>query len=151
MHTFPRFLQLLALVVWIGGIIFFSFVVAPGLFALVPTTLAGSVVGRSLAILHYMGLICGAVFLAASFLLHSPAQKPMRVLVLLMMLLTGISQFGVTRQIHHLREMVGAVEVLPPKDAGRAAFDRLHQISVILESLVLVLGLSTVWMVAREK
>src|SRR5258708_7571555 len=114
MRTFARFLQFLSLVVWIGGIIFFSFVEAPSLFKLLPTVaLAGNVVGRSLATLHYMGLVCGAVFLGASFLRRSPVQKPMRVLVLLMMFLTGLSQFGVTRQIHHLRETVEAVEVLP--------------------------------------
>jgi hypothetical protein len=151
MRTFARFLQFLSLVVWIGGIIFFSFVEAPSLFKLLPTVaLAGNVVGRSLATLHYMGLVCGAVFLGASFLRRSPVQKPMRVLVLLMMFLTGLSQFGVTRQIHHLRETVGAVEVLPAKDAGRMAFDRLHEISVILESVVLLAGVGTIWILARE-
>ncbi len=150
MGTFARFLQLLALVVWIGGIIFFSFVVAPSLFALLPVTLAGGVVSRALSTLHYMGLICGAIFLAASLLRDLPGQKPMRVLVLLMMLLTGVSQFGVTPQMHRIRQMIGAVEVLPPKDAGRAAFDRLHEISVILESVVLLAGLATIWMLGRE-
>jgi hypothetical protein len=152
MRTFIRFLQFLSLVVWIGGIIFFSFVEAPSLFKLLPTiTLAGTVVGRSLATLHYMGLACGAIFVAATFLRSSPAQKSMRMLVLLMMFLTGVSQFGVTRQIHHLRETVGAVEVLPRKDVGRVAFDRLHQISVILESIVLIAGVVTIWMMAREQ
>jgi hypothetical protein len=152
MRTFARFLQVLSFVVWIGGIIFFSFVEAPNLFKLLPTVaLAGNVVGHSLAMLHYIGLVCGAVFLGASFLRPSPVQKPMRMLILLMMFLTAVSQFGVTRQIHHLRETVGAVEVLPAKDAGRMAFDRLHQISVILESIVLIAGVATIWILAGEE
>jgi len=47
--SFLRFLMLLSLVVWLGGLIFFSFVVAPTLFSVLPTRhLAGSVVSRSL-------------------------------------------------------------------------------------------------------
>lgn len=151
MRTLARFLQILSLVVWIGGIVFFSFVEAPSLFKLLPVTLAGGVVGRSLGALHYMGLACGAIVVVASIVRNSAAQKPLRILVLLMMLLTGLSQFGVTRQIRHLREAVGAVEALPAKDAGRMAFDRLHQISVILESIVLIAGVATIWMLAGEE
>ncbi len=50
--SFVRFLMLLSLVVWIGGIIFFAFVVAPTVFkpSILPThQLAGNVVSRSLA------------------------------------------------------------------------------------------------------
>src|SRR5262249_9127379 len=56
--AFLRFLMLLALIVWIGGIIFFAFVEAPTLFAILPTTrMAGDVVSASLAKLHWMGLV----------------------------------------------------------------------------------------------
>ena len=53
--SFVRFLMLLSLVVWIGGLIFFAFVLAPTVFAVLPTRqLAGNVVNRSLGILHWM-------------------------------------------------------------------------------------------------
>jgi hypothetical protein len=46
-----RFLVLLSLVVWIGGIIFFPFGVAPPVFGVLPThDLAGKVVNRSLGV-----------------------------------------------------------------------------------------------------
>ena len=64
-----RFFMLLALVIWIGGIIFFAAVVAPTLFKVLPThQLAGAVVSRSLGILHWMGIVCGIVFLITSML-----------------------------------------------------------------------------------
>jgi len=69
--SFLRFLMLLALVVWLGGLIFFAFVVAPTAFSpgLLPSRdLAGAVIGRSLGALHWMGLISGAVFLISSTL-----------------------------------------------------------------------------------
>ena len=55
--SFLRFLMLLSLVVWLGGVIFLAFVLAPTAFSpgLLPTRhLAGSIVGRSLDLLHYM-------------------------------------------------------------------------------------------------
>ena len=49
--------MLLSLVVWIGGLIFFAFVLAPTVFAVLPTRqLAGNVVNRSLGILHWMAI-----------------------------------------------------------------------------------------------
>ncbi len=58
--------MLLALIVWIGGIVFFAFAEAPILFSVLPTTkLAGDVVSASLTRLHWMGLISGIAFLAA--------------------------------------------------------------------------------------
>src|SRR5438445_12478937 len=66
---FLRYLMLLSLIVWLGGLIFFSFVVAPTAFSVLPSRhLAGSVVSRSLTALHWMGLVSGLVFLATSML-----------------------------------------------------------------------------------
>src|SRR5580693_8505779 len=69
--SFLRFLMVLSLVVWIGGLIFFAFVLAPTAFQVLPNThLAGNVVGRALGKLHWIAIIAGIVFLIAS-LLHS--------------------------------------------------------------------------------
>ena len=52
--TFLRFLRILALALWIGGFFFFAMAIAPLLFAVLPThSLAGLVVGRALASLHW--------------------------------------------------------------------------------------------------
>ena len=59
--------MLLALITWIGGIIFFSFVLAPTVFTVLPTTkLAGDVVSVSLSKMHWMALVSGLLFLLAS-------------------------------------------------------------------------------------
>src|ERR1700692_3072467 len=67
--SFLRFLMLLSLVVWLGGFVFFAFVLAPTVFSpgLLPSRqMAGSIVGRSLDRLHYMAIASGFVFLIAS-------------------------------------------------------------------------------------
>ena len=68
-HVISTFSDAVALVVWVGGIIFFAFVVAPTVFSpgLLPTRhMAGSIVGRSLGMLHAMAIVSGFVFLIAS-------------------------------------------------------------------------------------
>src|SRR5580698_2828599 len=70
--SFLRFLMLLSLVCWIGGLIFFAFVLAPTAFnipAVLPNThLAGNVVGRALGKLHWIAIISGIVYLFCSML-----------------------------------------------------------------------------------
>src|ERR1700704_4566185 len=96
---FLRFLMLLSLVVWLGGLIFFAFVLAPTAFSpgLLPTRhLAGSIVGRSLDLLHYIAIVSGIIFLIASMLYSRMASGSARppaarhVLIVLMLWLTVI-------------------------------------------------------------
>jgi len=152
MRSLGRFLLIFALVIWLGGIIFFSFVVAPSLFSLLtPQALAGNVVNHSLEALHYMGLACGVIFLFASFLTEFRSVRALRGLICLMLLCTALSQFGVMPQMHRIRGAVGgSVELLPRQDAGRTAFDRLHQLSVALEATTLLAGLGLIGIISRE-
>ena len=99
--SFLRFVMLLCLVIWVGGLIFLAFVEAPTVFSpgLLPTRhLAGSIVGRSLDLLHYMGMVAGVVFLVASMILSritTGRARPLagrHLLVAIMLLLTLISQ-----------------------------------------------------------
>lgn len=153
---FLRFLILLALIVWIGGIIFFAFVEAPTLFSVLPTTrLAGDVVSASLAKLHWIGLISGIVFLICSLLYNQVKHvrtKPFaasHVLIVLMLALTAVSQFRITPKMRDLRAEMQAVDKLPGSNA-RTEFDRLHAWSTRLEGGVLLLGIGVVILTARR-
>src|SRR5215469_8254236 len=130
MRVFAWFLMIVSLVVWIGGIIFFSFVIAPAVFSLLPSPAAGAVVSRSLGSLHLMGLACGVIFLAATLLTELKRARVLRLLAVAMIFLTAYSQFRITPKMEQIRQAVGgSIQALPPQDQGRAAFDRLHQIS----------------------
>jgi len=149
--SFLRFLMLLSLVVWIGGIIFFAFVVAPSLFMIVPSQhVAGLVVARSLTSLHWIGMVAALVFLICGMIASRGMGKI--VLVGIMLLLTLILQFGIVRRMEQLRASVpnADVSVLTANDPTRAQFDRLHNYSTKLEGSVLLLGLVTIFLVARE-
>jgi uncharacterized membrane protein len=150
---FLRFLMLLALIVWIGGIIFFAFVLAPTLFGVLPTTkLAGDVVNATLSRLHWMGLISGVVFLLCSLLYNQQKLAQLRpymashVFAVLMLAFTIISQFGITPRMRELRSSPSMMD----SSAGRAEFDSLHAWSTRLEGSVLFLGLGVVVLTARR-
>jgi len=152
-----RFFMLLALVVWIGGIIFFATAVAPTVFKVLPTRhLAGAVVTRSLGILHWMGIGCAIVFLITSMLdsysIRGAAQPLAlrHVLVYVMLALTVLSQFVVSAKMAALRAAMGEIDLVPVADVRRIAFNQLHAWSTRLESGVLILGLIMLFLVARR-
>jgi uncharacterized membrane protein len=156
MPVFLRFVMLLALVVWVGGIIFFS-VLAPNVFAVLPTRqLAGNVVNRMLPILHWMGLVSGIVFISLSMLysrIMTGFARPLagrHILVLLMLLLTVISQFMIVPRMAALRADMANIDIIPQDDARRVEFNRLHVWSSRLEQGVFLLGLATLFLVARR-
>jgi uncharacterized membrane protein len=149
-----RTLMLLALIVWIGGIIFFALVVAPILFTVLPTPqMAGSVVGPALTRLHDIGLVAGVVFLICSVIYNWRRYSQLRllsathILMVLMLVMTAVSQFVVTPRIRHLRSEPLIAERVP--DVA-AEFNRLHRWSTRLEGGVLFLGLGVVGLAARR-
>jgi uncharacterized membrane protein len=154
--SFLRYLMLLSLVAWIGGLIFFAFVLAPTAFQVLPNThLAGNLVGRALGKLHWIAIISGLVFLASS-LLHNrlmdgtPHVFAMRhVLVCLMLALTLISQFWIIPRMDSLRASVGDFAAVAADNPVRLQFDALHAWSTRVEGGVLLLGLIAVFLTAN--
>jgi uncharacterized membrane protein len=154
-----RFLMLLSLVMWVGGIIFFAFVLAPTVFhpGILPSRqLAGAVVSRSLGILHWMGIVCGVVFLVTSVVESQvvtgvPALFSARnLLVCAMILLTLISMFAIATRMLDLRNQMVFIDNVPHDDARRVEFNRLHVWSTRLESTVLLLGLAVIFLTSRR-
>jgi len=154
--SFLRFLMLLSLVCWIGGLIFFAFVLAPTAFSVLPTThLAGNVVGRALGKLHWIAIFSGIVYLVSSLVYsrltdgtaHVFALR--HVLLCLMLALTLISQFGIIPRMDALRASLGEVRAAPIDNPERVRFDALHVWSTRVEGAVLLLGLVVVYLTAR--
>lgn len=156
--SFLRFLMLLSLVVWLGGLIFLAFVEAPTAFTpgLLPTRhMAGSIVGRSLDVLHYMAIASGILFLVSSMLYSRTTQgnaRPMaarHLLIVLMLLLTVISQFAISPKMHAIRAEIGVIDNVPLDDPLRREFNRLHIWSEKFEEAVLLLGIVALYTTAQ--
>src|SRR5579864_3211125 len=153
--SFLRYLMALSLIVWLGGLIFFAFVVAPTAFSVLPSRhLAGTVVGRSLVALHWMGIVSGLIFLASSILYNRLAKGTAHVfaarhlLICLMLALTLISQFVIIPRMNTLRASIGEIDSVPPDNPARMQFDALHVWSTRVEGGVFLLGLVVVYLTA---
>jgi uncharacterized membrane protein len=154
MTTILRFLQIFGLGTWVGGIIFLSFIEAPGVFTILSNReQAGSIVGYSLTRLHYIGMIAAVIYLIAGLTLTKSARSfvaPAAILVVLMLALTLASEYGVRARMAALRPLMNSAESTAPEDSARAKFDRLHRASVQLEATTLVLGIAALFLTARK-
>jgi uncharacterized membrane protein len=153
--SFLRFLMVLSLVVWIGGLIFFAFVLAPTAFQVLPNThLAGNLVGRALGKLHWIAIIAGVVFLITSLLYSYLTQGTAHIfamrhiLICLMLALTLFSQFWIIPRMDTLRASVGDFANVALNSPQRVQFDALHVWSTRVESAVLLLGLVVIYLTA---
>jgi uncharacterized membrane protein len=152
-----RFLMLLSLVAWIGGLIFFAFVLAPTVFApgVLPNThLAGNIVGRALGKLHWIAIVSGLIFLASSFFYSRITEGNAHVFALRHVLICGmlgltlLSQFWIIPRMDTLRATVSDFATVPIDDPVRVQFDALHVWSTRVEAAVLLLGLVAIYLTA---
>ncbi len=154
MSTVLRTIEFLCLSLWLGGDVFLSFVVAPGAFSVLPgRDQAGALVGYALSRLHIFGIICGVVFFVvrlARTRTFASFAAPAAVAVVLMITLTAASQYGVSMRMARLRTEMGSIEKTPQESPLRVEFDRLHKMSVKLESGVLLAGLAALYFLTRE-
>jgi len=157
MDGFLRVLRLLAMVVWVGGLVFFAFVVAPVSFHVLPSTyLAGTVVAGTLGALNEIGLVCGFALLIAM-----PWKLTMRgarlallqlVCVAGMMAATMFVQWSIVPRMERDRIAAGGdIDAATPDNPARLDFERLHPLSEKVEGVALFLGLGVVVVMGLEK
>jgi len=154
MSVFLRAIEFLGLSIWLGSDIFLSFVVAPGAFAVLASRdQAGAIVGYSLARMHWIGIVCGVVILLVRALRTRSLASlvaPAALCVVLMLLLTAISQVAVSPKMAVLRMQMGSIQATSAGNPLLAEFSKLHSISVGLESGVLLAGIAAMFLMVRE-
>jgi uncharacterized membrane protein len=155
MSTWLRTLEFLALSVWLGSDIFLSFVVAPGAFRVLAPNRdqAGAVVGFALTKMHLIGMACGVAILLFRLLRTKSVGSlaaPAAICVVLMIALTAVSQIAVTPKMAALRVQMGSIQATTADSPLLAEFGKLHQISVSLESGVLLAGFVCIFLMVRE-
>lgn len=154
MSTFLRVIEFLGLSLWLGSDVFLSFVVAPGAFRILSSRdQAGAMVGYSLNAMHIGGIICGCVLVLARLLrtkTFASLTAPAALCVVLMIVLTSISQSTISAKMAALRMQMGSIQATSPDSPLLAQFGRLHAISVSLESGVLLAGIAAMYLMVRE-
>ncbi|MGB7285074.1 MAG: DUF4149 domain-containing protein [Candidatus Acidiferrum sp.] len=154
MSTFLRTIEFLCVSLWLGSDVFLSFVVAPGAFGVLASRdEAGAMVGYSLTRMHLGGIALGIVFLfvrLARTRTFASFVTPAALCVVLMIVLTAISQYTVSAKMAALRVQMGSIQATAADNPLLAEFSRLHLVSVSLESGVLLAGIAAMYLMVRE-
>lgn len=154
MPSILRTLEFLALSVWLGSDVFLSFVVAPGAFHVLGSRdQAGAMVGFALWRMHFIGVVCGVVFLvvrAVRTRTFASLVAPAALCVVLMIFLTIVSQHVVSPRMAVLRTQMGSIQATSSNSPLLAEFNRWHRVSVRLEGSVLLSGLAAIYLMVRE-
>ena len=158
-----RYLYVLALVMWLGGMSIAGLVVAPTTFGVLeawnPATgrvLAGQVFGAILARMHLIAYVAGAIMVIVLTVQRLLGPRPrsygIRVGLLgLMLVLTAYSGVIIAPRIDALqKDVAGPMNALAADDARRIDFDRLHSLSTMLVMATLVGGLVLAGWETRE-
>jgi hypothetical protein len=154
MSTVLRTIEFLCLGLWVGSDVFLSFVVARGAFRILGSRdAAGAMVGFALGRMHLLGVICGVLLLLVRLIRTRSVAgfvAPVVLCVVLMIGLTVASQVAVSPRMAILRVQMGSIEATAEGSPLLAEFGRLHRVSVLLESGVLLAGLAAFYFMVRE-
>lgn len=136
----------LLLAAWLGASALFTAVVAPAAFDVLPSrALAGALVGRVLPVIFVAGIVTALVGIWVERVTTGRAHRVRLGALVVMAVACGTAQFVVAPRIEHVRaEIGGAIDALPPGDARRVAFGRLHAISVGWLGLAMVAAGATI-------
>jgi uncharacterized membrane protein len=158
-----RYVYVLALAIWLGGMVVLGAVVAPTTFQVLqasePVTgrlLGGAVFAAVLSRFHYVAYGTGALTLLAlaAMALLGPRPRAFAVrssIVALMLLIALYSGLVVLREVNAIQQEVGALpSSLPAGDARRTRFDELHQLSTRLMMVNILGALALLYWEARE-
>src|SRR6266849_292801 len=154
MATLLRTTEFLSLSLWLGSDVFLSFVAAPGAFRILASRdQAGAIVGYGLWWMHMIGVVCGIVILVARLLRtrsFASLAPPAALCVVLMILLTVVSQHAVSPKMAALRVQMGSIQAAAADSPLLAEFGRLHRVSVSLEGGVILAGLAALYFMVKD-
>jgi hypothetical protein len=158
-----RYVYILALVVWLGGMVVLGAVVAPATFQVLQAStpangreLGGAVFTVILERFHYVAYGSGALLLVtlAAMALLGPRPRGLAArsaLVAVMLAVALYSGFVVLGGADDIRREVGGLPSrLPDGDARRVRFDELHVLSTRLMIVNIVGALALLFWEARE-
>lgn len=137
---------------WLGAALFFSTVVAPGVFSVLrgftlpnANEIAGSVVTRTLTVINVSGFLIGLVLLAATVVWKSTSNARglafmTQVLSLAVLAITtAVGHWIIAARMLFLRTaMAIPIDRVAGNDPRRLAFNKLHGYSVALLSAAMI-------------
>ena len=160
---FLRYLYILALVLWLGGMVVAGGVAAPSIFSVLEAwhpvdgrVLAGRVFGEVLQRVYVLGYAMAGVMFVSLTLHRLLGARPIKygvraIILALMVTFTLVADYYVGPRVAASQAQVsGPMSALPADDPIRVEFNRLHGLANILLSLTVAGGLGLLFWEARE-
>lgn len=156
-------IRLLLVGMWLGASLFFSFALAPSVFAVLREStalyanhLAGQIVTRNLAVVNTSGLIISLALLASAFLLRGKGGRwafgTEVVSLIVMAVATSAGQWVIAARMLALRAQMGRpIDETAANDPLRVAFNSLHVYSVTALTIAMLAGLVAFILIARRR
>jgi uncharacterized membrane protein len=158
-----RYVYVLALVVWLGGMVVLGAIAAPATFQVLQAAepaggraLAGAVFGSMLARFHYVAYASGGLLLVTLLAMAVLGPRPRHfavrsALVAVMLLVALYSGFVVLASIDAIQQEIGGLPSrLEATDPRRLRFDALHLLSERLMMVNIAGALALLYWEARE-
>ena len=151
-----RDIRLLLIALWLGASIFFSLVVAPSVFAVLPAReLAGAVVSRTLSTMNTGGFVISLLLLASAFPFRSIVSNRAFGLEVAALVLIALSTFVgkwiIAARMQALRAAMGRpIDQVAQSDPLRIAFNGLHGYSVAALSVGMLAAIVSLVLIARR-
>jgi hypothetical protein len=159
-----RFLAIVGLALWIGGLVALGAVTAPTLFSVLEAAqgpagreLAGAAFGAVFERFQYVALILGLLVGGSLGVRAAIGPRPRHFKVRLwavigLLLIAGATTFVIAPRIDRIRGSVSSpIAALPETDARRVAFGRLHGLSNALMVVTVLVGLGLFWAEATDQ
>ncbi|MGH9370254.1 MAG: DUF4149 domain-containing protein, partial [Vicinamibacterales bacterium] len=157
-----RYVAVLALVFWIGGLVALGAFAAPAAFDVLGPrgadgrALAGAVFGETLRRFHLAAYACAAIIVMSLLVRGVLGPRPRRFAIRLAVtaIMAGAGAWSglvLTPRIHEAQETLGtSPSTLPEGDPRRVEFGRLHGISTSLQLVPLLGGLALLFFELRD-
>lgn len=151
------------LALWLGAAVFFSFAVAPAVFAVlrglnVPNAnhAAGSIVTRTLSVVNLSGFLISLLLILSAFTLRRLRSRSAFYAEIISLaaiaIATGVGHWIINARLLALRLAMGRpIDEVALSDPLRAAFDSLHGYSVVVMSVGLLACLVALVLMARRR
>jgi hypothetical protein len=149
--------RLLLVALWLGGAVFFSFVVAPSAFAVLPAReLAGALVTRTIAVVNVGGFVISLLLVATAFGdggrdATRRARLAEIVSLAVVAIACGVGHWIIAARMLALRAAMGRpIDQVLAGDPVRAAFNSLHGYSVGAMGVAMLAGLVALLAIAHR-
>lgn len=145
-----KYLHMLTLCVWVGGMVFFTFIGAPAIFKDLPRDMAGVAVGGIFPKYWMMGYVCSLLLLGTLLYItkgNFGAFKVQVGILAVAVALSFVSGLVVGVKAHDIKTQMNAEQDAMKKEELHKEFRKMHGISALMNVATILLMFGYVWYV----